>query len=89
MNIKIMEENKHTELPDSLLSKLYDRTGTTKGGNKGFYLFYINAEGDPTCITKFENNASRMGVQKGIEVLIKDAEESDIFTEDFDLDLDD
>jgi hypothetical protein len=30
-----------------------------------------------------------MGVQKGIEVLIKDAEESDIFTEDFDLDLDD
>lgn len=82
------EEIKQTELPDSLLSKLYDRTGTNKGGNKGFYLFFVNGSGDPTCVTKFENNATRMAVQKGIEVMIKDAEERQVFFEDFDLDLD-
>ena len=42
--------------PHSLLAKIYDLTGTVTGGNKGFVISYVNSEGDPSVLYKFENN---------------------------------
>lgn len=71
--IKIMQEVE-SDLPKSLIAKLYDRTGTKDGGNKGFVLFYIDSYGEPFCIVKTENTATRMSLQKAIEVMLQEQE---------------
>ena len=58
-------------VPIALLSKLYDRTGTTNGGNKGFFISFVNAEGVPVSVSQFENEATRIAIQKSVEDLMK------------------
>lgn len=67
-------EEIESSLPKQLITKLYDRTGTKDGGNKGFILFYINEEGEPFCFVKTENTATRMSLQKAIEVMMEEQE---------------
>jgi len=83
---QMKNNNIEHRLPESILSKLYDRTGYENGGNKGFYLFYINSNGDPCHVNKFENNAVKMAIEKSIEIMIDRIEEDRIFIEDFELD---
>ena len=42
-------------IPQSLLDKIYDSTGSINGGNRGFMLIYVNKDGCPTVTTKTEN----------------------------------
>ncbi len=55
-------------LPPSILTKLYDCTGSPTGGNKGFFLFYINDLGQPSFATKTENSCVDMALSKLIEL---------------------
>lgn len=55
-------------LPQSILTKLYDCTGSPTGGNKGFFLFYINDSGQPSFATKTENSCVDMALSKLIEL---------------------
>lgn len=55
-------------LPKSILTKLFDCTGSPKGGNQGFYLFYINDLGQPSIATKTENSCVDMALSKLIEL---------------------
>lgn len=58
-------------LPQSVLTKLYDCTGSPTGGNKGFFLFYINDLGQPSFATKTENSCVDMALSKLIELSIE------------------
>ena len=85
-----MKDLEDSGLSQTLLSKIYDKTGTQNGGNKGFYMFFINGSGDPCCVYKFENNAVRMALQKAIETTIEDnAADFEIGDLELDFDLDD
>lgn len=74
-------------VPVPLLSKLYDRTGTTNGGNKGFFMVFVNKDGIPVSISQFENESTRIAVQKSVEDLIKNIQPqtdiADLLLEDF------
>jgi hypothetical protein len=58
-------------LPQSVLTKLYDCTGSPTGGNKGFFLFYINDLGQPSFATKTENSCVDMALSKLIELSLE------------------
>lgn len=55
-------------LPQSILTKLFDCTGSPSGGNKGFFLFYINESGHPTFATKTDNACVDMALTKLVEI---------------------
>jgi hypothetical protein len=61
-------------LPQSILQKLYDSTGSSSGGNKGFLLVYVNAEGDPVVSGKTENSCVEMALTKLLELSLKGGE---------------
>ena len=55
-------------LLQSILTKLFDCTGSPSGGNKGFFLFYINELGHPTFATKTDNVCVDMALTKLVEI---------------------
>jgi hypothetical protein len=55
-------------IPQSLLDKIYDSTGSINGGNRGFMLIYVNKDGCPTVTTKTENPCVDMALSKLIEI---------------------
>tara|TARA_R110000744_G_scaffold334107_2_gene439484 strand:- start:766 stop:999 length:234 start_codon:yes stop_codon:yes gene_type:complete len=62
------EEEKADNIPQSLLDKIYDSTGSINGGNKGFMLIYVNKDGCPTITSKTENPCVEMALSKLIEI---------------------
>jgi len=56
-----------TGVPDSLLTKLFDATGNSRGGNKGFFLFFIGRVGIPNCVARPVNTATRLAIISIIE----------------------
>ena len=52
-------------LPQSILTNC---TGSPSGGNKGFFLFYINESGHPTFATKTDNACVDMALTKLVEI---------------------
>jgi hypothetical protein len=67
--MKGFEEEK-SDIPQSLLDKIYDSTGSISGGNKGFMLIYVNKDGCPTLTTKTENPCVDMALSKLIEMAL-------------------
>ena len=61
-------------LPQTLLKKLYDSTGSSTGGNKGFILVYVNSEGTPVISGKTENSCVEMALTKLLELSLKSDE---------------
>ena len=62
------EEEKAVTIPQSLLDKIYDSTGSINGGNRGFMLIYVNKDGCPTVTSKTENPCVDMALSKLIEI---------------------
>lgn len=62
-------DNSQSNLTESFLIKLFDRTGNESGGNKGFFLFFINSKGEPALVSNFSDTATRYALQKAIEDL--------------------
>jgi hypothetical protein len=65
-----LQEDEHN-LPQSLLQKIYDATGTASGGNKGFLLVYVNSEGSPSVSSKTENTCVEMALGKVMEIFVR------------------
>ena len=57
-------------IPESLLLKLHDASGSSSGGNKGFILASINANGDPTIIVRSENSCVHFALKKALEIFV-------------------
>jgi|TARA_R110000744_G_scaffold59644_3_gene123945 hypothetical protein len=70
--MSLVEEE--SSLPQSLLQKLYDATGSSTGGNRGFLLVYVNSEGEPVISGKTENSCVEMALTKLLELSLKDNE---------------
>ncbi len=51
----MIKQEEQPKLPISLMTKLYDATGSLDGSNKGYFLFYINDKGEPVLTTKTSN----------------------------------
>ena len=62
-------------IPESLLSKLFDATGSASGGNKGFILVTVNDKGDPTLLSRVENSCVHFALRRAMELFL-DAEEN-------------
>jgi hypothetical protein len=65
--MSILDQTDNT-LPESILTKLFDCTGSPSGANQGFFLFYINDRGQPSIATKTENSCVDMALSKLIEL---------------------
>lgn len=64
----------NNSIPESLLSKLYDATGSANGGNKGFIITYVNDAGDTTIVTRSENNCVMLALRKTLEIFVESDE---------------
>lgn len=65
----------NNSIPESLLSKLFDATGTASGGNKGFILISVNDKGDPTLLSRVENSTVHFALRRAMEIFL-DGEEN-------------
>jgi hypothetical protein len=72
--MKLENDEKHG-LPQSLLDKIFDSTGSVSGGNRGFLLLYVNKEGCPTMTSKTENPCVEMALSRLIEMAIRKKDE--------------
>jgi hypothetical protein len=63
-------------IPQSILTKMYDCTGSPNGGNKGFFLFYVNDLGQPSVASKTENSCVDMALSKLVEIFAEKELES-------------
>jgi len=68
MKLEEEEEGSSGGIPQSLLDKIYDSTGSVSGGNRGFLLLYVNKDGCPTMSSKTENPCVQMALSKLIEM---------------------
>ena len=66
-----------TTIPNSILAKLYDNTGTSSGGNRGFVLVYVNPDGVPVITSKVENACIGMALRKTLEVFLDEENEGE------------
>ena len=64
-----MDKEFKTTIPDSLLAKLYDRTGSFDGKNKGFVLYFVDDTGIPQAVHHFGDMANRLTLMKTIETV--------------------
>lgn len=62
-------DNEQT-LPESLLTRLFDCSGTSSADTKGFLLFYINSEGQPSFASRTSNAMVDMSLQKFLEIFL-------------------
>lgn len=61
-------EERKPSIPESLLAKLFDATGTKDGSQRGYFLFFINDEGEPYCTSRYENTGVQFALEKAMEI---------------------
>jgi len=57
-------------LPESILTRIFDCSGTSSSDTKGFLLFYINSEGQPAFASKTSNVMVDLSLQKFLEIFL-------------------
>lgn len=67
-----MREESLPSIPTSILTKIYDHTGSEDSGNRGFILFYVNSEGSPMAMSKTENSCVSLALRKTIEMFLEE-----------------
>lgn len=68
MNIKKTDQD--CSIPESLLVRLFDTSGTSSDGTRGFILFYINDQGLPAVVNRSSNGCVDMALHKVIELYL-------------------
>ena len=64
----MIEPEDKLKIPASLLSKLYDATGSQDGSNQGYFLFFINDRGEPAMTTRTSNQCVNVALQRTIDL---------------------
>jgi hypothetical protein len=59
--------NNTFQIPESLLVKIFDATGTSSSGNKGFILAHINSNGEPVVVKKVETLCAELAMKIALE----------------------
>lgn len=72
-----MKQESQITIPNSILSKIFDHTGCSSGGNRGFVLFYINPDGIPTVTSKTENACVSLAIRKVMEMFLEETDPND------------
>ena len=72
-----MKKESEISIPQSILTKLFDNTGSASGGNRGFVMFYINPDGTPTVTSKTENACVSLALRKVMEMFLEETHPSD------------
>ena len=73
------EEFSRSDVPDSLMMKLFDATGNKTGGNKGFYLFFVNKDGDPNCVSRCIDGTTKIALMSAVSDYAKMINSLDTF----------
>jgi hypothetical protein len=68
-----MKEESIISIPNSILCKLFDHTGSESGSNRGFFLFYINSDGTPVVTSKTENACVSLAIRKVMEMFLEES----------------
>jgi len=66
------------QIPDSLLDKLYEFTGTASEQSKGFLLTYTDQNGTPMVFCRAGSAVVEMGIRKALEQYLIEIEGADI-----------
>lgn len=61
-------EDGKPSIPESLLAKLFDATGTKEGSQRGYFLFFINDQGEPFVTSRYENTAVQFALEKAMDI---------------------
>ena len=69
-------QNEANSIPEVLLTKLFDRTERPMEGTKGLSS-YVNEQGNPFAVMKFENNSVRFALEKSAEMFKLSMEQSE------------
>jgi hypothetical protein len=72
-----MKQESIISIPSSILSKIFDHTGSETGGNRGFVLFYINDNGTPVVTSKTENACVSLAIRKVMEIFLEETHPSE------------
>ena len=56
------EDTENQRISQLLLTKLYDKTGNNRGGNKGFMLFFVDKGGKIAYISKFSDEVTEVAL---------------------------
>lgn len=72
-----MKKESAVSIPNSILTKIFDHTGSDTGGNRGFVLFYINPDGTPTVTSKTENACVSLAIRKVMEMFLDETDPND------------
>ncbi len=72
-----MKQESIITIPNSILSKIFDHTGSNTGGNRGFVLFYVNPDGTPTVTSKTENACVSLALRKVMEIFLDESHPND------------
>lgn len=72
-----MKQESVITIPNSILCKIFDNTGSPSGGNRGFVLFYVNPDGTPTVTSKTENACVSLALRKVMEMFLEESHPND------------
>lgn len=72
-----MKQEAITTIPNSILCKIFDNTGSPSGSNRGFVLFYVNPDGTPTVTSKTENACVSLALRKVMEMFLEESHPND------------
>jgi hypothetical protein len=71
-------ENLHKfQLPEEILSKLYEFTGDVNDSSKGFMLAYTDQNGNPMIYCRAGSQIVEMGIRKALEKYLIEIENAD------------
>ena len=67
---KNKEANQDSSIPQSLLTRVFDASGSIEEGTRGFLIFYVNESGIPSVYSKTSNACVDMALHKLVELYI-------------------
>jgi hypothetical protein len=66
------QEEQNEKISQILLTKLYDKTGNSRGGNKGFILFTVDKRGEVVYISKFSDSVTEIALTASAKAILSE-----------------
>jgi hypothetical protein len=66
------EDGENQAISQLLLTKLYDKTGNSRGGNKGFILFSVDKRGEVVYISKFSDTVTEIALATSARAILNE-----------------
>lgn len=66
------QEEQNEKISQILLTKLYDKTGNSRGGNKGFILFTVDKRGEVVYISKFSDSVTEIALTASAKAILNE-----------------